>query len=60
VMQVKSSFCWLAGVLVSAIACADGHHAGGNGLGSSFNLDRYAGRHQQLAVGGSSPAVNPQ
>jgi hypothetical protein len=25
-MQVKSSFCWLAGILVSAIACADGHH----------------------------------
>ncbi|HMK88821.1 MAG TPA: di-heme oxidoredictase family protein [Methylocystis sp.] len=32
----------------------------GNGLGPRFNLDRCSGCHAQPAVGGSSPAVNPQ
>jgi len=31
-----------------------------NGLGPRFNLDSCAGCHAQPAVGGSSPAVNPQ
>src|SRR5262245_53730010 len=32
----------------------------GDGLGPRFNLDGCAGCHLQPAVGGSSPAVNPQ
>ncbi len=32
----------------------------GDGLGPRFNLDRCAGCHAQPAVGGTSPAVNPQ
>jgi len=32
----------------------------GDGLGPRFNLDSCAGCHAQPAVGGSSPAVNPQ
>src|SRR5712692_10340279 len=32
----------------------------GTGLGPRFNLDSCAGCHSQPAVGGSSPAVNPQ
>ena len=32
----------------------------GNGLGPRFNLDSCGGCHAQPAVGGSSPAVNPQ
>ena len=32
----------------------------GAGLGPRFNLDSCAGCHAQPAVGGSSPAVNPQ
>jgi CxxC motif-containing protein (DUF1111 family) len=32
----------------------------GNGLGPRFNLDSCAGCHAQPAVGGTSPAVNPQ
>jgi len=31
-----------------------------NGLGPRFNLDSCAGCHAQPAVGGSSPAINPQ
>ena len=31
-----------------------------NGLGPRFNLDGCAGCHAQPAVGGSSPAINPQ
>src|SRR5215471_21060990 len=31
-----------------------------NGLGPRFNMDSCAGCHAQPAVGGSSPAVNPQ
>ncbi len=34
--------------------------APGSGLGPRFNLDSCAGCHQQPAVGGSSPPVNPQ
>jgi CxxC motif-containing protein (DUF1111 family) len=33
---------------------------GDSGLGPTFNLDSCAGCHAQPAVGGSSPAVNPQ
>src|SRR5262249_5295609 len=32
----------------------------GDGLGPRFNLDSCAGCHTQPAVGGTSPAVNPQ
>src|SRR2546425_11251140 len=32
----------------------------GEGLGPRFNLDSCAGCHTQPAVGGTSPAVNPQ
>jgi CxxC motif-containing protein (DUF1111 family) len=32
----------------------------GTGLGPRFNLDSCAGCHSQPAIGGSSPAVNPQ
>src|SRR3954464_5930983 len=32
----------------------------GDGLGPRFNLDSCAGCHLQPAIGGSSPAVNPQ
>jgi len=32
----------------------------GSGLGPRFNLDSCAGCHSQPAIGGSSPAVNPQ
>src|SRR5262245_38178650 len=32
----------------------------GDGLGPRFNLDSCVGCHTQPAVGGSSPAVNPQ
>ena len=32
----------------------------GSGLGPRFNLDSCAGCHAQPAIGGSSPAVNPQ
>jgi CxxC motif-containing protein (DUF1111 family) len=32
----------------------------GSGLGPTFNLDSCAGCHAQPAVGGTSPAVNPQ
>jgi CxxC motif-containing protein (DUF1111 family) len=32
----------------------------GSGLGPRFNLDSCAGCHTQPAIGGSSPAVNPQ
>ena len=32
----------------------------GDGLGPRFNLDSCAGCHTQPAIGGSSPAVNPQ
>src|SRR5919108_2322794 len=32
----------------------------GDGLGPRFNLDNCAGCHSQPAIGGSSPAVNPQ
>jgi CxxC motif-containing protein (DUF1111 family) len=32
----------------------------GDGLGPRFNLDSCAGCHAQPAVGGSSPAINPQ
>src|SRR5439155_17592531 len=32
----------------------------GDGLGPRFNLDSCAGCHVQPAVGGTSPAVNPQ
>ncbi|HTS30943.1 MAG TPA: di-heme oxidoredictase family protein [Bryobacteraceae bacterium] len=33
---------------------------GGNGLGPAFNMNSCAGCHAQPAIGGSSPAVNPQ
>ncbi len=32
----------------------------GDGLGPRFNLDNCVGCHSQPAIGGSSPAVNPQ
>jgi hypothetical protein len=32
----------------------------GDGLGPRFNLDSCAGCHAQPAVGGTSPALNPQ
>src|SRR5580704_12095733 len=32
----------------------------GNGLGPNFNLNSCGGCHAQPAVGGSSPAINPQ
>src|SRR3954454_17093476 len=32
----------------------------GSGLGPKYNLDSCAGCHVQPAIGGSSPAVNPQ
>src|SRR5881296_1696249 len=32
----------------------------GEGLGPRFNLDRCGGCHSQPAVGGTSPATNPQ
>src|SRR5262249_35420392 len=32
----------------------------GDGLGPRFNLDSCGGCHSQPAVGGTSPAVNPQ
>src|SRR5207247_9833308 len=32
----------------------------GDGLGPRFNLDSCVGCHAQPAIGGSSPAVNPQ
>ena len=32
----------------------------GDGLGPRFNLDGCAGCHSQPAIGGTSPAVNPQ
>ena len=36
------------------------HEGIGDGLGPRFNLDGCSGCHAQPAVGGSSPAVNPQ
>jgi CxxC motif-containing protein (DUF1111 family) len=38
----------------------DNGHETEAGLGPRFNLDGCAGCHQQPAVGGTSPAVNPQ
>src|SRR5207245_4203677 len=32
----------------------------GDGLGPRFNLDSCAGCHTQPAIGGTSPAINPQ
>src|SRR5438046_10684291 len=32
----------------------------GSGLGPRFNLDSCAGCHTQPAIGGTSPAMNPQ